>query len=118
MAEWQLECLEIDEAFRLHVEFDFRFHVLERISVHEQIRRLQIPADLWRTVGFALRDKGWHLDMGGGLDHSWAVLERNGMRIEMEYDIWSEGAMVMDAAAVAKITADLPVVLIRHLELP
>lgn len=55
--------------------------------------------------------------MGGGLDHSWAVLERNGLRIEMEYDIWSEGEIVMDAADVAKITALLPADLIRQLGL-
>ena len=94
------------------------FHVFERPAVHEQIHLFEIPADLWRAVIFALRDQGWHLDMGGGLDNSWAVLERDGRRIEMEYDIWLEGEIVMDAADVATITADLPVDLIRHLGLP
>ena len=93
------------------------FYVSERIAVNEQIHRFHIPADLWRTVIFALRDQGWTLDLGGGLDHSWAVLERNGLRIEMEYDIWSEGEIVMDAADVAKITALLPLDLIRQLGL-
>lgn len=40
--------------------------------------------------------------MGGGLDHSWTVLERNTHRNGIR--IWSEGEIVMDAAAVAKIT--------------
>lgn len=40
--------------------------------------------------------------MGGGLEHSWAVLERDGIRIDMEYDIWSGGQMVVGAVGELK----------------
>jgi hypothetical protein len=85
--------------------------------VQERIHRFQIPKDAWRAAVFALRDRGWRLNMGGGLDHSWAVLERDGMCIEMEYDIWSEGEITMAAGDAAKIAADLPANLIAELGL-
>lgn len=84
----------------------------------ERVHQFQISRDLWRAIAFALQDKGWRLNMGGGLDHSWAVLERDGMRIDMEYDIWGEGALVMAAGDAANVTADLPANLITELGLP
>jgi hypothetical protein len=89
----------------------------EGARVLERIHRFQISKDVWRALVFALSNKGWRLSMGGGLDHSWAVLERDGMRIDMEYDIWGEGELVMDAGDAAKITADLPASLIAELGL-
>lgn len=55
--------------------------------------------------------------MGGGLEHTWALLERDGIRVEMEYDIWSEGEMVLDAADTAKLKAYLPATLLVELGL-
>jgi len=55
--------------------------------------------------------------MGGGLEHTWAVLERDGIRIEMEYDIWSEGEMVLAATDAAKLKAYLPTTLLLELGL-
>lgn len=64
--------------------------------------------DVWRAAILALTDEGWSIEKGGGLDHSWAVLEWDGMRIEMEYDMWGEGEMVIAAADAAKLKAHLP----------
>jgi len=65
----------------------------------------------------ALQDKGWRLSSGGGLDHSWAVLERDGMRIDMEYDTWGEGELVIASGDAANIAADLPTTLSKELRL-
>jgi hypothetical protein len=67
-----------------------------------------MPKDLWRATICALTEEGWSVEKGGGLDHSWAVLERNGVRIEMEYDIWREGEMTIAAADAAKLRASPP----------
>lgn len=77
-------------------------------KVPDHIHCFGIPKDLWYATLFALRDAGWSLDMGGGLEHSWAVLERDGRCIKMEYDIWAEGEMVVDAADAETLKASLP----------
>ncbi|PZR76449.1 MAG: hypothetical protein DI537_44130 [Stutzerimonas stutzeri] len=51
---------------------------------------LEISKDVWCATIAAVGDEGWSVDKGGGLDHSWAVLERDGIRIEMECDFWAE----------------------------
>jgi hypothetical protein len=86
-------------------------------KVPERIHCFEISKDVWHAALFALRDKGWCLDMGGGLEHTWAVLERDGIRIEMEYDIWSEGEMVLAATDAAKLKAYLPTTLLLELGL-
>ncbi|WP_150130177.1 hypothetical protein [Sinorhizobium sp. RAC02] len=83
----------------------------------ERIHCFEIPKDVWYAAISALRDEGWRVETGGGLDHSWAVLERDGMRIEMEYDIWMEGEMVVAAADVAKLKACFPAPLLAKLGL-
>lgn len=40
----------------------------------------------WRAVIEALAAAGLSVRKGGGLDFSWAALDRVGMRIDMEYD--------------------------------
>jgi hypothetical protein len=84
-------------------------------EVSARIHRFKIPKDVWHATISALRDEGWSLEKGGGLDHSWAVLERDDMRIEMEYDIWKEGEMVVTAADAAKLKACLPAALLEQL---
>lgn len=83
----------------------------------ERVDRFHMSEDVWRALVFALSSKGWHSSIGGGLDHSWAVLERDGMRIEMEYDIWGQGELIMAVGDVAQLAADLPANLIAELGL-
>ncbi|OMQ46450.1 hypothetical protein BKP54_00970 [Ensifer sp. 1H6] len=83
----------------------------------DRIHCFAISKDAWYAAIFALRDQGWSLDMGGGLDHSWAVLERDGIRIEMEYDIWSEGEMVVAAGDLVKLRANFPTTVLVELGL-
>lgn len=82
-----------------------------------EVRCFEMPKDVWYAAIFALRDDGWSLEMGGGLDHSWAVLERDDIRIEMEYDIWKEGEMVVAAADAAQLKACLPAAVLAKLGL-
>jgi len=86
-------------------------------EVQERIHRFEISSDVWRAMVRALQDKGWRLSSGGGLDHSWAVLERDGMRIDMEYDTWGEGELVIASGDAANIAADLPTTLSKELRL-
>ncbi|UDF32816.1 UNVERIFIED_ORG: hypothetical protein LHK14_23910 (plasmid) [Roseateles sp. XES5] len=87
-------------------------------EIPERIHCLGISKDVWCAAVAALGDQGWSVEKGGGLDHSWAVLERDGMRIEMEYDIWAEGEMVVVAADAKKLKASLPATLLIKLGLP
>lgn len=84
----------------------------------EQMVRLEIPKDLWNAVIFALRDQGWSVDRGGGLEHSWAVLEREGRRLEMNYDIWKEGEIVVAEGDETVLRSCLPIPLLAQLGLP
>lgn len=71
----------------------------------ERVHCFGISRDAWRAAILALINEGWAVEKGGGLDHSWAVLERDGMRVEMEYDIWAEGEVIIGAADAAKLKA-------------
>ena len=62
-----------------------------------------IPEEIWRAAIAALKAGGWTAQIGGGLDFSWALLTRDGMRIDMEYDIWCDGEMSF-------ATADAPII--------
>jgi hypothetical protein len=50
-----------------------------------------ISEDVWRAIIAGLKATGWSARIGGGLDFSWASLTRDGIRIDMEYDIWLGG---------------------------
>ena len=76
-----------------------------------------ISEESWRAVIEALVAAGWSMRKGGGLDFSWAVLDRDGMRIDMEYDIWQEGEMAFAKSDESTIRADLPVQLIVELKI-
>ncbi|MDO9416331.1 hypothetical protein [Pararhizobium sp.] len=76
-----------------------------------------IPEECWRAAIAALAADGWSLRKGGGLDFSRAVLERDGMNIKMEYDIWSDGEMVFASVDTPKIRAALPAHLLADLPL-
>lgn len=84
----------------------------------ERIHFSGISKDAWYEAISALREQGWSLDMGGGLDHSWALLERDGLRVEMEYDIWGEGELVLTAADGVKAKALLPPAVLAILGVP
>lgn len=60
---------------------------------------------------------GWSVRKGGGLDFSWAILERGGIRIDMEYDAWQEGEMAFAKTDGSTIMIDLPAQLILELKL-
>lgn len=66
-----------------------------------------IPEPCWRALVAALAAKGWSLRKGGGLDFSWAVLDRNDIQIRMECDIWCDGEMTFPSASAALIKASL-----------
>ncbi|AHG48748.1 hypothetical protein RLEG12_07385 (plasmid) [Rhizobium leguminosarum bv. trifolii CB782] len=66
----------------------------------EKIYLSGISQETWRAVIETLGAGGWSVRKGGGLDFSWAVVEWNGIRIDMEYDAWQDGEM-----AFAKLTA-------------
>lgn len=76
-----------------------------------------ISEESWRAVIEALVAAGWSMRKGGGLDFSWAVLDRDGMRIDMEYDIWQEGEMVFSLGHTSTIRGDLPAQLIVELKI-
>jgi hypothetical protein len=86
-------------------------------KVSERIHCFEISKDVWYAAISALRDQGWCLDRGGGLDHAWAVVERDGMRIEMEFDIWGGGEMVVAATDEAKLRTYFPTILLMDLGL-
>ncbi|MBB5538981.1 hypothetical protein [Rhizobium giardinii] len=71
----------------------------------------------WRAVIEALAAAGWSVRKGGGLDFSWAALDRVGMRIDMEYDAWQEGEMAFAKADAPTISGDLPTQLIAKLKI-
>ncbi len=87
-------------------------------KVPERTRYLGIQRDEWDAVIVALREQGWSVDIGGGLEHSWAVLERDGMRLEMDYDIWREGEIVVAEGDEAVLRACLPIPLLEKLGSP
>ncbi|WEZ85723.1 hypothetical protein P6U16_21930 (plasmid) [Rhizobium sp. 32-5/1] len=76
-----------------------------------------ISEESWRAVIEALVAAGWSMRKGGGLDFSWAVLDRDGMRIDMEYDVWQEGEMAFARGHASAIKANLPVPLIVELKI-
>jgi hypothetical protein len=83
--------------------------------VSERIHCFEISRDVWNQAIAALRARGWSLDMGGGLDHSWAVLERDGLRVEMDYDIWAGGELALFPADRKKANALLPTTVLAML---
>lgn len=83
----------------------------------DQICLSGISEESWRAVIETLVAAGWSARKGGGLDFSWAVLDRDGMRIDMEYDIWQEGEMAFAKSDASTIRADLPVQLIVELKI-
>jgi hypothetical protein len=74
-----------------------------------------ISEENWRAAIDALAGAGWSLRKGGGLDFSWAVLDLDGMRIDMDYDIWRDGEMVFAKSHASTISADLPTELVFEL---
>ncbi len=66
---------------------------LKAMEILDQVCLSDISEEIWRAAIDALAAAGWSLRKGGGLDFSWAVLDRDGMRIDMEYHIWVEGEM-------------------------
>ena len=76
-----------------------------------------ISEESWRAVIEALAAAGWSVRKGGGLDFSWAVLDRDGMRVDMEYDAWREGEMAFARADALTICGDLPAQLIIRLKI-
>ncbi|PDV89863.1 hypothetical protein CO652_00055 [Rhizobium sp. H4] len=83
----------------------------------DQISLSGLSEESWRAVIEALAAAGWSVRNGGGLDFSWAAVERDGMRIDMEYDAWQEGEMVFAKADASIISGDLPAQLIAKLEI-
>lgn len=81
----------------------------------ERIHCFEISRDVWNQAIAALRARVWSLDMGGGLDHSWAVLERDGLRVEMDYDIWAGGELALSPADRKKANALLPTTVLAML---
>ncbi|MFT2214941.1 hypothetical protein ACLJYM_24190 [Rhizobium giardinii] len=75
-----------------------------------------ISEESWRAVIEALAAAGWSVRKGGGLDFSWAALDRDGVRIDMRYDAWQEGEMAFVKAYASTIRGDLPAQLIVELK--
>jgi hypothetical protein len=76
-----------------------------------------ISEESWRAVIETLGAADWSIRKCGGLDFSWAVLERGGIRIDMEYDAWQEGEMAFAKTDGPTITNDLPAHLILELKI-
>ncbi len=76
-----------------------------------------ISEESWRAVIEAWAAAGWSVRKGGGQDFSWAVLDRDGMRVDTEFDIWQEGEMSFARGHASTISADLPVQLIVELKI-
>ena len=66
-----------------------------------------IPEETWRSVIAGLSAAGWSVQIGGGLDFSWALLTFDEMRIDMEYDIWLGGEMTFATVHGLKINGAL-----------
>lgn len=75
-----------------------------------------IPEETWRSVIAGLSAAGWSVQVGGGLDFSWALLTFDEMRIDMEYDIWREGEMTFATVHGPEIKAALSSDLIAQFE--
>ena len=73
----------------------------------DQTRLSGLSEELWRSVIAELKAAGWSVQIGGGLDFSWALMTREAMRIDMEYDNWVGGEMAFDAIHADAIRADL-----------
>lgn len=68
-----------------------------------------IPEAQWGAFMHALAGAGWSLTKGGGLDHSWATLANDaGDRIDMVYDIWTQGEITITAGSFNHVAAALP----------
>lgn len=83
----------------------------------DQIRLSGISEESWRVAIETLASAGWSVRKGGGLDFSWAVLDRDGMRIDMEYDIWQEGEMAFAKADASAVRGDFLAQLIVELKI-
>jgi hypothetical protein len=75
--------------------------------VIEQTLVTDISEETWRSVIAGLSAAGWSVQIGGGLDFSWALLAFDEMRIDMEYDIWREGEMTFATVHGPKIKGAL-----------
>ena len=73
----------------------------------DQTLLTDIPEETWRSVIAGLSAAGWSVQLGGGLDFSWASLTFDEMRINMEYDIWREGEMTFATVHGPKIKGAL-----------
>ncbi|MGU3398831.1 hypothetical protein ACLBWS_03675 [Brucellaceae bacterium D45D] len=62
----------------------------------------------WNYLRDYLAGKGWAIERGGDLDHSWANLSKGDLQISMEYDIWSEGQISFDESQKVQILVALP----------
>jgi hypothetical protein len=94
-----------------------RAETLKAKGMWDQICLSDISEESWRAAINALTATGWSVRKGGGWDFSWAVLDRDGMRIDMEYDVWREGEMAFAKADASTIKADLPAQLIVELKI-
>ena len=87
------------------------------MKVSTPVHRFDVAKDIWYEAISTLRDQGWSVVMGGGLDHSWAVLERDELCVETEYDIWGGGELVLTSARGAEATALFPTAVLTMLGL-
>ena len=92
-------------------------HQMQGMAMFDPIYLSGISEESWRAVIEALTAAGWSKRKGGALDFSWAVLYRDGMRIDMEYDIWQEGEMAFARGHASTIRTDLPVQFIVELKI-
>jgi hypothetical protein len=78
----------------------------------QKMKLSDIPEAQWGAFMHALAGAGWTLTKGGGLDHSWALLANGkGARIDMEYDVWMQGAIEITAPDFAEVASALPLTL-------
>ena len=82
----------------------------------DQIELTNMSEEIWRAVIAELEIAGWSLQIGGGLDFCWALLSREGMQIDMEYDIWMGGEMIFAVNHASRIKADLSAKVVAELE--
>lgn len=68
----------------------------------------EMPDGDWQGLRDELAVEGWTLRRGGGLDYSWASLEKDALEIYMEYDIWMEGWVWFPTRHKAEVLAALP----------
>ena len=83
----------------------------------EQTFLRDISEETWREVIAGLSSAGWLAQIGGGLDFSWALLTSEGMRIDMEYEIWRGGEMVFGTLHISKIKSALPADIVAQLDM-